>query len=1036
MAIGLPCFTLEIGSGGDKFYASTHEYYSVAADTPASQYFQSRVLEDLEYERGMDLIVWGGSPRGVSSIGVCKLANADGGLDAIAAKDMRDQPVVIKRGYTGDAYSTFTTVASVYIDKIDASNALLIVIYFKGIAGRLERAAQLSVYPNTTVNQALRGRPKPFILGKVFQAPVVQPNPFGNGRFDIHDTNQWTGIDALFDSGVPLLIDASYQRAHDANTNGFERLTAITGRQVVNVRGQWIEVSLVYNETMASHANWTETNGGVGGRDASLVSSETRLLNTAGGADLTLNHNTFTATADTDLWFFEFECSQYTSGSAIFITGLSPAAGDVTINGLGLYSGVARQTASARPRFLALNGSACDLRVKNFKMRKIRVLEKLDEVVAYLASAQYNGKGPLTYASEIDTTALTALATAAPYSLGLYVGDSTKIANLLDSVMMSFGGYWYTTRLGKLSVGRLEVPGGAVPSFAWTIDEIGDDGIQIELDEAPGLTNRLLGKKNWVAYGENEPQAGLNYIQLNSSDKGAAVTLSNSNYTESTNNPGIVRLNLMFPGERIYYEFTPTALGGANGMGIAIANASATLTTGPGADGNSLGYRANGQTFIGGVGSAYHTAWGVNGVIGMFVDSRDAAAGMRNRHYKVYWANANTFAAGVSVGSETGYIVPTVSTQYPYLAVGSATAAAVDTGTLNLGQSAFTYTVPDDYIAPAWHRQLCILDYRNEYYAPVTFATCYNHGLNSRVTSDFGTDPYASQSVGGVPTLLVRDADIRTEGQRIPAMYQHARFIYTFPVLIAPTTAEQLEPGTLVSATYPKQGLTTPRRMRIKKIKGKLLDGRVLIEAWGMGKYTASSWDAANSHANMVTTGTSALGFANSRVTKNAGGAWRTAKAFTAKSSGKYLFGMRNVSGTSVVFGLSTAGHSNANMLGVGAAQISVGIQVSPNASSDVYVNNAAATSYTLPAASGTRYSVIAVDITNGKIYFWNETATAWANGADPDAGIGGHTITAGSSYVPGISLFNTAESVDLLLHPDDLPFLPNCISFTRGWEL
>lgn len=814
---GFPMLAVELTTKTSTLYFSTTPYTSRSGDSPSRTTFDPRLLNDVTFSREVGCIFWGERSRGKQSYGAIEINNADGALDSLVGQSLRDLPLVIRRGDAGAAYSTFSVVATLVIDQLDFTDESVLRVVVKDTSAKLERTLQQSLYPATLPNISLRGRPRPISIGRCYQVPLLQPDMTGNGRYDVHEDDSWIGIEQLLDQGSTPVQGTGYQRSSAAGIFGLERLNAIQGKQVATVLGRFAIATTWMNDDFTSLANWTEANGGVAGRDASIVSNECRLQNTLGGADLSITNTTsvsVTGTAATEYFYYSFDCTQWTSGSAVFRSS-ALAVNDRVIAGVGRYTGIIRSTSAWAPRFIALAGSNCDLRIDNFVVRRVVPAERLPDVLSYLCTV----KGPLVF-GDLDTTDINALDASAPYALGFYTNEPVSIADVLDQVMDSFGGWWYVDRLGKLTVGRLAAPIGS-PAFVFNSTNIAS-GMRIEFDAAKGLSNVVLAKRNFEPYGESEILPALNTLSLNASDKDADVALSNNNYSYVASNAGSVRDVPALFGDRYYFEVQATAIDGAQQHYVGVANASAGIGSVAGNDNNSIGYRANGQSYYGGALSAYGTAWAANDYIGIAIDARTAASGCTRAHFRVYFRRNGTWQASSDPATEAGYLqVAAGSTGFAYLMVG-ANALATNGGVVNFGQSTFQYAPPDDYLAPAWHRQTIVATFRYRYRSSTALAGAYVYA-----------DSTGPDDEPGIPTLLTREADARAECDRWATLYSSERFFYTFDALLdSGVDADQIEPGDLIQVSYPRFGLNA-KLLRVVAVKGRMLDRTVNIMAWG-----------------------------------------------------------------------------------------------------------------------------------------------------------------------------------------------------------
>lgn len=98
---------------------------------------------------------------------------------------------------------------------------------------------------------------------------------------------------------------------------------------------------------------------------------------------------------------------------------------------------------------------------------------------------------------DIDSASITALNTACPYTVGLYIQDRANLLEIYDQLFKSIGGYYGFSRAGLLKFGRLDAPTGTA-----TLELIDDDiesfGVDLNTTYQPIKTYRLGYKKYWV----------------------------------------------------------------------------------------------------------------------------------------------------------------------------------------------------------------------------------------------------------------------------------------------------------------------------------------------------------------------------------------------------------------------------------------------------------------------------------------------------------------------------------------------------------
>ena len=101
--------------------------------------------------------------------------------------------------------------------------------------------------------------------------------------------------------------------------------------------------------------------------------------------------------------------------------------------------------------------------------------------------------------SRVDFAGITTLQTELGTTwFGRWVSGSPTYAELLTELADSFGGWWYIDTAGQVHFDRLRMPSG---SPVLELDESNLSGdIQIEFDTAPGLSDAVLGIRNWYVF--------------------------------------------------------------------------------------------------------------------------------------------------------------------------------------------------------------------------------------------------------------------------------------------------------------------------------------------------------------------------------------------------------------------------------------------------------------------------------------------------------------------------------------------------------
>jgi hypothetical protein len=103
--------------------------------------------------------------------------------------------------------------------------------------------------------------------------------------------------------------------------------------------------------------------------------------------------------------------------------------------------------------------------------------------------------GPLSSA-DIDATALAALDTDAPYTLGLYIRERRNLLDVLDDIANSAGAYYGFKRDGVFSAAVFTVPAGSPVITLDNIETLYD--LEIDLGDPPIWRQRLSHERNWT----------------------------------------------------------------------------------------------------------------------------------------------------------------------------------------------------------------------------------------------------------------------------------------------------------------------------------------------------------------------------------------------------------------------------------------------------------------------------------------------------------------------------------------------------------
>lgn len=833
MAEDIITFVFDDNVNGE-VYLTSGQYTSASSDTPASTVFESRIVGSVEMTRSISTHFWGGKPRGTVGFSAIKVANGDGRFDYMVGVSMRDTPFVLKIGKNNSTYAAMTTVATGIIDRVEFNDEDYMMVYVKGKVAKLDRSAQTSTYPSTVANKSLQGAVRPLSFGELFQVPLLQPSPLGYGDYDLHENDNWLGITSFYDQGAPI-SEAGVKRSTDSTVFGVSRITqpANISKQCADLIGAFRTNSTPINETFTALTNWTETNGGVGGRDASISSSQLSMVNTAGGADLTLQHNTTVSLTDSQYAYFEFTVVSHSGTPSSESAKLELRAGGVShavITAAGKYRGIVKNNASTTFAFVAMNGCNCTTIIDNFSVKVVTPLSTLSDYVEYFATtgtATLTGKGPLVTADIGSSVA--SLSSSLGYKFSNYVNTGKSIAELLDEAAISIGGFWYEDRLGLLQFKQLLAPTGTPVAEFTEYDII--TGMSVTIYQAEGLSDTISARRNYSPYNEGDLAGFLRFVSLStelSVRRDSDVAVGTTGYTYTITGTGGVLGTADFPGGKYYWEVTPSPVTGATAHHVGTNAAAQGVATVPGSSNGSIAYRNDGQALNNGSAGAYGNSYTTNDNIAVIRDSTMSMAGAQMRSNR-QWFNKNgvTQNSG-SVVNETGFLVAASgTTAFGCIAVGAN--ATSNGGSVNLGQSAFAYTIPDDYIAPAWLFSILQKEYRYTYTSSIALANDYAQAL---AAPQIGLSGSPDRPKYGTGTILSMSLHARTEQDRWNTLFQSLRIKPSFSVIMTGYDALTLEPGDLIQVTYGRYEFSAGVLMRITSISGDILGGTVKLDCW------------------------------------------------------------------------------------------------------------------------------------------------------------------------------------------------------------
>lgn len=188
------------------------------------------------FRRAVSCWAWGRDSR-AEPVSAITLDNSDGRLDALVETANRDRTLALHL-IPSAPFTSVTAgnrVATVLVDQVRQEGGA-ITIAARDLLELLTVPVQNLTFPDTTPNAAVRGKPRPIVLGNVRWAPVVmRDGPLLD--FDVHESASFLAIDEVRQNGALLATPADYSVPGAGGAFGFRRATALQGKQCARVRG-------------------------------------------------------------------------------------------------------------------------------------------------------------------------------------------------------------------------------------------------------------------------------------------------------------------------------------------------------------------------------------------------------------------------------------------------------------------------------------------------------------------------------------------------------------------------------------------------------------------------------------------------------------------------------------------------------------------------------------------------------------------------------------------------------------------------------
>lgn len=206
---------------------ATQGYTTGASDTPAHTFYEGRIQSPANISRSC--FRGGSATSGASSIGFgdLVLVNNDGALDGLLDYSFAGRSITIRLGVvlpnSGGAPSWVTILKGV-MEQAEFSWQH-VTFRVRDRQQDLAKPIQQSRFGGTNslpngldgVATDLKGKPKPIVLGQVFNAPI----PLVNSSRLIYQASDalLASVDAVYDRGAPLTAGSAYASQADMETN-------------------------------------------------------------------------------------------------------------------------------------------------------------------------------------------------------------------------------------------------------------------------------------------------------------------------------------------------------------------------------------------------------------------------------------------------------------------------------------------------------------------------------------------------------------------------------------------------------------------------------------------------------------------------------------------------------------------------------------------------------------------------------------------------------------------------------------------------
>ena len=465
--------------------------------------FRARISgqDDVVIERSAS--VWPFGRAATQRAGVVSLLNGDRALDDCLFgphRIARDWEYQLRWCWDDEAADPDHDIATTQIwqsgliDSVSTTDGdRRIVLTLADPLARWDVPLQTDLYPDNAPNAAARGKPKPITLGEARFAPGVlrDTDELGADKwiYDLHD-ERVVRVSAAYDKGDIFTANIDWKYPADRR-----------GIRLVNKPDRPVTATLTGQYQLGEQTMFTDfaTDPWPGGSPTGWI----RFVGSKVAGGWRMNASVFANVGETGTGVIQpgknYRARVVCSAAAAGVVYLSPANSPFFIDAIqisapGTYDAIIPAAATTRSlRFSADAGT--DITIASVELHEIHDTTRLPRFVSAIAQRK-------SLAGSLDTAAITALDTAAPYALGTYQDTPITALTLLRRALDGWCGWVTSTRDGRLTVGRLRKRGGTTGTVRLGRGQI--ITVRRRTDTAPGLATRLAGLRNHHVHSDGD----------------------------------------------------------------------------------------------------------------------------------------------------------------------------------------------------------------------------------------------------------------------------------------------------------------------------------------------------------------------------------------------------------------------------------------------------------------------------------------------------------------------------------------------------